>query len=211
MLDSVGASSRVTLASDRTASDDRAVVIDLATDVLGFAVADGAGGLGGGARAAEIVVRSFGRALATGGRVDEAGWWTSLLRTIDLEIEHDREAGESTAVVGIVDGERLVGASVGDSEAWLIGPDSVLVVTDAQHRRPRLGTGVAKPVSFGCALDSRVLLVGTDGLFGSVAATAICHAIQACTPRDRATQLIMLARGRSGRLYDDLGFVILGQ
>jgi serine/threonine protein phosphatase PrpC len=174
---------------------------------VAFAVADGAGGLGGGGQAAELVVRSFALAVSTDPLLVDPGWWTALLRAIELA--RDRDAGESTAVVGVLDRDALVGASVGDSDAWLIGTNDVNVVTGMQHRRPRLGTGAANPVAFTAAAASHVLLVGSDGLFGSVRPAAICDAVRRLPAPDRGRALVELARGKSGRLYDDLGIVLL--
>lgn len=202
--------SRVTLASDRAASEDRAVVIDLPCGAVAFAVADGAGGLGGGGRAATLVVRAFALALAADARVGDPTWWTDLLREMDVELVGDRDAGESTAVVGLLDRDALIGASIGDSEAWLIGTVDTKILTDAQHRRPRLGTGGAIPVAFTAATSSQVLLVATDGLFGPVRPAAICETVRTARAEHRGAALVELVRGKSGRLHDDLGIVLLG-
>ncbi len=176
---------------------------------VAFVVAEGSGGLGGGGRAATLVVQAFAREIANDAHVDDPTWWTDVLRVIDLQLARDHDAGESTAVVGLLDHGALLGASVGDSEAWLIGASHVTIVTEAQQRRPRLGTGGANPVAFAAALGSDTLLVATDGLFGSVRPVAICEAIRTVRAEHRGAALVDLARGKSGRLHDDLGIVLL--
>ena len=42
----------------------------------------------------------------------------------------------------------ILGASVGDSGAWLVAPDGVLDLTAHQRRKPFPGTGMAVPVPF---------------------------------------------------------------
>ena len=71
--------------------------------------------------------------------------------------------GETTTVLLIVDGNRLYGASVGDSEAWMLGTAN-LRLTASQQRKPLLGSGAASPVPFSAVLDG-VLLLASDGLF----------------------------------------------
>jgi serine/threonine protein phosphatase PrpC len=133
--------------------------------------------------------------------------WTTWLERMDLAVMQDGEAGESTAVVGTVVGSRVVGASVGDSEAWIVGLDAVVRLTRDQSRE-RLGTGRARAVGFEGTLDEgSTLVVATDGLFrGAASADTIVRAI-----RDGADAvgLAEVARGASGRLYDDVGVVLI--
>ena len=54
--------------------------------------------------------------------------------------------GQITAVLVAVTAEGVVGASVGDSEAWIVRVDDVVKLTDGQQREPLLGTGDAHTV-----------------------------------------------------------------
>lgn len=186
----------IAILSPRSEPEDRVLLASVGGGVR-FVVADGAGGQGGGARAAD--------------RVAAAGFdgapWTTWLERMDLAVMQDGEAGESTAVVGTVVGSRVVGASVGDSEAWIVGLDAVVRLTRDQ-RRERLGTGRAWAVGFEGTLDEgSTLVVATDGLFrGAASADTVVRAI-----RDGADAvgLAEVARGASGRLYDDVGVVLI--
>ena len=65
-----------------------------------------------------------------------------------------------------------MGASVGDSGAWLIGRDGWEDLTEGQVRKPLLGSGVAEAVGFASAFGG-TLLVATDGLLKYAAASRL--------------------------------------
>ena len=73
-------------------------------------------------------------------------------------------AGETTAIVIVLSAKGITGTSVGDSEAWLVGPSGIDDLTASQHRR-RLGSGAAVPAAFFRSPLDTVLVAGTDGLF----------------------------------------------
>jgi len=172
-----------------------------------FVVADGAGGVGGGARAAQLVVRAFEDEIGglSASRATPEMWCEFLLR-LDGQIERDSDAGESTAVVVVVRDNEVVGASVGDSEAWVVVRDgNHEVLTSGQHKS-RLGSGRANPVGFRATVANSVIIAATDGLFNYAPAEAIRSVLRATpTPEN----LVALARSRSGKLYDDVGLVIV--
>ncbi len=56
-------------------------------------------------------------------------------------VEADATAGEAAAVVALVTKGMIVGASVGDSEAWLLARGGVVRLTSNQRRKPLLGSG----------------------------------------------------------------------
>jgi serine/threonine protein phosphatase PrpC len=90
--------------------------------VLVVVVADGAGGLAGGARAVERLVTLVREAAgAPGFDPRRPGAWVEVLAGADLALEADPAAGETTAVVVAVAEDILVGASCGDSGAWVFG------------------------------------------------------------------------------------------
>ena len=100
--------------------DDGALVVVLA---------DGAGGIPGGARAADLAVSGLLRLLP--------GDAAKALQTLDAHIHDDREAGECTAVALSVVAGMVRGASCGDSAAFLDGEE----LTTEQHRKRRLRVG----------------------------------------------------------------------
>ena len=59
--------------------------------------------------------------------------------------------GESTVVVVDVRADSICGASVGDSQAWIVNGADITDLTARQHRKPLLGSGEAEPVGFGTA------------------------------------------------------------
>lgn len=203
---STGISIASSVASDRSVPEDAVRVIRTG-DFVAFVVADGAGGLGGGARAAQLVVKNFEdeiRKLPVGGTTAEM--WCDFLLLLDSRIERDSIAGESTALVAMLDEKQVVGASVGDSELWTVARDgSREVLTSGQHKS-RLGSGRAKPVGFRAALANSVIIAATDGLFHNAPADAICAVLCADPTPEK---LVTLVRSRSGRLYDDVGLVVV--
>jgi len=99
--------------------------------------------------------------------------WSDLLAKVDKQISVGR--GETTGVVVAVSEQGIVGASVGDSAAWLIGKDGFDNLTAAQLHKPLIGSGRAKPVSFERnALGEQVLLLGSDGLVKYAPPERIC-------------------------------------
>lgn len=184
-----------TVLSDRAGPEDRVGVWAVPGGWM-FVVADGAGGQGGGAAAAERVHAGLG----------DAPDWVPHLARLDAELLGDPEAGESTAVIGRLVGGRVEGASVGDSEAWIIGPKTVTVLTRDQGRS-RLGSGRANPVAFEGRFGSQdTLVVASDGLFRGASREAILESVRAGAD---AVGLAEVARGASGRLYDDVGVVVV--
>ena len=104
-------------------------------------VADGAGGAGAGDQAAKTVVEEVCLAFPN---VHSSAQWCDCLRRID----HRIGSGESTAVVVDLRSDGVFGASVGDSQAWVVNDARINILTSGQHRKPLLGSGNAVPVGF---------------------------------------------------------------
>jgi serine/threonine protein phosphatase PrpC len=170
-------------------------------EVLVLALADGAGGVGGGARAAQVAVEL---ALESAFVIDprDGSAWCQLLARIDAELGADPDAGEATLVVAAVWEGGLVGASVGDSGAVLFG-DALLDLTEHQHRRPLLGTGMAQPVPFQASAASGTLLLASDGLLHYTQPDAIHRIIRGPDLQQAAHALVQSVRLPSGALWDD--------
>lgn len=187
---------------------DRAMVLEV-DDKLVIAVADGAGGIGGSERAAEGVVRIV-EELADGWcswrLLDKEQTWREVLSLLDTAIAKV-DSGQTTAVVLAASAGWVCGASVGDSEAWLIEEGEIIDLTEGQRRRPFLGSGMASPVSFRREHAGGTLVVGTDGLFKYAQASRILQV--ASGPPDVACRgLIDLVRMPNGKLQDDIGVVV---
>jgi len=168
-------------------------------------VLDGAGGMGGGGRAAELGLE----ALSATSELTNPAAMESFLRTLDALVVDDPQAGETTAIVARVVGDRVVGASAGDSSLWLIADGDYVDLTSPQHRM-RLGSDRTQPVSFSARLPSGCrLLAGTDGLFNyarphELAASAVQPDLESAADR-----LLQLVRLPSGALQDDVAFVLV--
>lgn len=102
-----------------------------------LAVADGAGGVSGGRRAAERVMESVRAASSRTSPPYLSSTWQTTLHQADTLLASDPESGESTATVVEVRDGHIEGASVGDSEAWLVSETSVKRLTFGQTRSNR--------------------------------------------------------------------------
>jgi serine/threonine protein phosphatase PrpC len=179
--------------------EDRVKVVELDGGVV-IAVADGAGGTGAGAAAAETVIREVAVAAAL---ERDADGWCEVLRQTD----HRVGAGESTCVVVARSAGGIVGASVGDSRAWLLEDDQVNDLTRGQLRKPLLGTGAARPVGFSHPPSPGLLLVCTDGFCNYVRREALLREILWIDFSVLARRLVEMVRLPSGDLWDDIGIV----
>ena len=102
-------------------------------------VADGAGGLSGGAQAASMAVEAVRQNASL---MIDAESCTEVLRKMDAAIAQDSIAGETTCALAVVTPGEIFGASVGDSGVWLIPErgDSINL-TQGQQRKPFIGSG----------------------------------------------------------------------
>lgn len=141
----------------RARCEDRIDIISAGQRLL-IVVADGAGGTGDGHVAAETVIRETRSSYAA---IDSSIDWAQFLSQLDLRVT----SGESTAVIVDIRPDRILGASVGDSCAWIIDGPDITDLTRTQSRKPLLGSQVAKPAPFWHGPLTGVLLVGSDGFF----------------------------------------------
>jgi PPM family protein phosphatase len=168
---------------------DRAEIIALDNRTM-FVVADGAGGISGGAQAADLFVRSVREAAP--GLASEEGC-CQWLHFLDHKIAEANDCGETTGIVVMVRSDGLFGASVGDSAAWLFTPDSKQELTAGQSRKPFLGTGVAYPREFVCNSNQGTLVVATDGLWKYNNLESIEKKVRTGHPENLAGELAELA------------------
>lgn len=171
-------------------SNDRTVLI----------VADGAGGTGDGASAAQLVVDEVKGAFR---RIENANGWCELLLQIDTRIT----SGESTAVVVDIRSYGISGASVGDSRAWIVAGDQVADLTQAQSRKPLLGSRAATPVAFTHQPLGGVLIAASDGFFNYAKQDAVVKMIAQSNFYSIPNQCIEMVRLPSGDLWDDIGII----
>lgn len=184
----------------RGAGQDRAVVVDLG-DALTIALADGAGGTGGGDLAAQAIVD----AAVAGASTRPA--WADVLADLDRaprRLGH----GQATAVLLTITARGLAGASVGDSAAWLIDGDAVVELTADQRRKPLVGAGAAVVAFAAGPLAGATLLVASDGLVNYAPRRAIAALARLPDLAAAARQLVDLVRLPTGALPDDTSLVL---
>lgn len=196
-----------TLMSPPGGGQDR-LAVEQFDDRIVLVVADGAGGMGGGAEAAQFAcdrVKHFAR--ATPGN---SGAWVERLRAIDQTLSGSQHGGQSTVVVAEIWNGQVCGASVGDSRTWLIDlKDGVLDLTACQQRKPLLGSGLARPCGFGpIALNRRRLLLASDGLFRYAAQNKILAVVAANEFPQAPSLLTDFVRLPNGELHDDVAIVL---
>lgn len=174
--------------------EDRFLVVERATGAL-IVVADGAGGTSRGAAAAQSIVDA---AEAAREPLDPV----ALLCACDCWL--NMAGGQCAAVVLVVDGTTVDGASIGDSAAWLIDDQQSIELTSEQVRKPLLGSGGAEIVPFHARFSGGgTLVVATDGLWTYVPPYGI-KTLATSEPLERVPErLLDAARLRSGALRDD--------
>jgi serine/threonine protein phosphatase PrpC len=182
-----------------SANQDRAIVITVDEGVV-IALADGAGGLGNGARAAQAWIDAVA---ANPTRAD----WVGALEELDADSGR-RGAGQTTAIVVEVTGDSLRGACVGDSAGWLVVEDEVIDLAEHVPAKPLVGDGCMASEIVSRPFTTGTLLVASDGLVRyadrpRIAAIAHDKHLEAA-----AKALIELVRLPSGRLPDDVTVVL---
>lgn len=154
----------ITSEASEKINQDRGAVFNRKAGHL-LVVADGAGGMRGGEKSASIVITELEKIKASKEKYMNPLFWSEILSKIDRKVLEDPQAGESTAVIAFKDGSLISGASVGDSEAWLIQNDQHIDLTELQIRKPLIGSGIAGPMPFGPVEFNGTLLQASDGLF----------------------------------------------
>jgi serine/threonine protein phosphatase PrpC len=194
-------------ASSRVRSEDRAHVFEH-EDGLIIVVADGAGGIGGGANACDALVH------AVRTRVAEQPFdpynlraWSDAVTRTDAELAGSAAGGETTAIVVAVGPHGVAGVSVGDSEAWMVSA-GIDRLTERQDRT-RVGTGKSRPRPFHRSRLQGVLVVATDGLFRHAKHDEICACCASTRIDDIACALASLPKLRSGSHPDDVALVVV--
>lgn len=169
-------------------------------------IADGAGGQRGGGIAADCSMKFLRVACARQELSPET--CSQLLGALDSELCAHRTAGESTAVMAIIGDDMVFGASVGDSEAWLVQGGKTAVLTGSQYRKPLLGSGAAIPVEFGPVPFAGTLVIGTDGLFNYVRRDLIIESVGSMDKAQLAENLSEAARMPAAGFQDDTTVVV---
>jgi len=190
--------------------EDRLAVIRLVDRTVAV-IADGAGGVSGGAIAANAICRALDPQKASDSLDAAVGTsnWSDWLSRCDQKMAASGLGGLAAAVVvSISDDGTICGASVGDCEAWVFGQGAPLSLTDRQIRKPLLGEGDAHAVGFGTQLSGGTLVVASDGLWKYMAHERIAE-IASMRPLElAAAMLVDGVRLRNGALQDDVAVMV---
>jgi serine/threonine protein phosphatase PrpC len=170
-------------------------------------LADGAGGLSGGAKAAEFVVQSVKSRINS--TIVNSGQLCSFLTALDREMSASGTLGETTCVIVILSETGVIGASVGDSGALIFSKDRVDNLTKSQIRKPLLGSGQASPIGFNRSHLDGTLLLASDGLLKYTSEEKIAATISTSNFDETANKLTDLVRYRSGALPDDVSVLLV--
>ena len=184
---------------------DRAEFIWCGSSLV-LVVADGAGGMSGGAEAAQFFVEGVRKRIGTASMNTDG--LTQLLTLLDREMSGIGAYGETTGVVAVLSGSGVFGASVGDSGAFVFSKASLENLTANQARKPFLGSGRAIPIPFTRESLNGILLVATDGLLKYTSLEKIAATILAADFDSAANKLVELVRYQSGALPDDISILL---
>ncbi|WP_437798976.1 protein phosphatase 2C domain-containing protein [Sorangium sp. So ce693] len=172
------------------------------------AVADGAGGLAGGAAAASTAA---GAMVALGAERElDPDFWCESIRRLDGELEAEPRCGETTLVVVQVSQGELWGASVGDSGALVVEPGGLVDLTSGQIRKPLVGSGACSPVGIPRRPLTGRLLVATDGLLKYASWATLGALARTGDVQTAVEALIQAVTLPSGNRPDDVA-VVLGE
>lgn len=201
------------LDSYREASEDRAEFVIVSETTLVLIVADGVGGRENGGNAASLAVKLTREVVsrATTRELSDTHFWQQTFHYADESVSDETMCGETTLVAFCLTPTRVVGACVGDSEAWWISPSGTFQVLTEGGRKPYLGRGMASPITFTFSTpQAGTLLVATDGLFKYTDAEQIAQTIVGggTDLQTIAAALRDLVRSSSGVLYDDFAVLL---
>lgn len=190
MAKSFDAAVRVAAAKG-TAGQDRACALDLGGRFV-VAVADGAGA-GAVISAVQAAVRKA--------KFDPASTaaWTALLTDADDELWRGDEGHEASATVLFTNGDVIVGASVGSTQAKVTGRGAWMDLTRRQKPEPLLGSGNAEPIAFEVRLKAAELslIAATEGWWSHAPVARLDEAIGAGAGVEQTVDALARAGGEA--------------
>lgn len=177
-----------------------------------IALADGAGGMSGAPEAAEQVVDRLLEIFPPGSPPLTPHVCAETLQAVDQAVASNPRAGESTALLVVLDGDSLVGASVGDCEAWAFPHDAQpRELTSNQMRKPRIGTGRSNPIGFGPTRMDGLLIMMTDGVAHYVTPLELAAVVRTAESEQLPKALVDHVRLPSGALPDHATVLVARQ
>jgi len=205
-----------TEAGERHANEDAFVVATYTSKQVChlYAVADGQGGRAGGAEAATLACQATIEAAKqlTSGQLQRTANWKRIFSAAGNKVHADANAGFTTLTAACVVGNRVFGASSGDSQAWLTsGGGQAVQLTAKQSKNPPVGSGAAAGTPFYATLKTpwRLVLV-TDGVWKYTGVDPIVDTMQTTGGKMLIETLSAAARlPRTGGLQDDFTIVVV--
>jgi PPM family protein phosphatase len=170
-------------------------------------LADGQGGRAGGAAAAQLACR-----VALEHATTQPHAWEEALTRADEAVAADREAGFTTLVGLGVEGDRVRGASCGDSAALAVWRDTApRVLTSRQFKNLPVGSGEATFIPFEAELVRPWrILVMSDGVWKYASWDRVWDLSARLSGEELLTELQDAARLKStGEFPDDFTVVLL--
>jgi serine/threonine protein phosphatase PrpC len=167
-------------------------------------VADGAGSQVDSGHAAEFAIQAAMKYVGRETHPLEPAQWLELIADIDVPLSLE-PSGETTLVVVDMGPERVTGASVGDSKAFIVDGRNFTDLTAGQSQKPLLGSGSAVARAFEAPWKSGRLLVCSDGLHKYAARDKLADVLS----QPSACELIELARLPNGKIFDDAAAVVI--
>lgn len=143
--------------SDNTSHDRLCVLRDAHRTLI--ALADGADSREAAQTAAARTVSELARCFRGGVLPEDPRDWVMILEGIDHAVLGDPDAGETSALVVLVQQGVVMGASVGDSLAYVVRPSGeAQLLSGGVRKERRIGTGLATPLGFGpVQLDGKLI------------------------------------------------------
>lgn len=189
----------------RTANEDAFLIIREGIPVV--AVCDGAGAA---EQAGKRALRLFELWIreATLGRLLDAKTWASWVKKLDSALLGGLQ---STFLAAAVAGAQLVGVSVGDSQAYLLGAEGGFQYLTSSADKSRLGSGEVKPFTFSVNLKAKdIVLLMTDGAWTPLSPYLIEKTVRGVALQHFSEVPVALldTAAKSGR-WDDMTVVAL--
>jgi hypothetical protein len=207
--------------------------------ILLCALADGQGGQPGGAAAAQLAVQQSlanAEAFAPRDLRQEGAWktiisrfvfpsrdipgkgnlwqeqtWSAIISAADEAVARSPEAGFTTLIALGTDGRTLVGASCGDSAAFLLNDGEARMLTEDQYKNPPVGSAGALPIPFSVVLGRHwKLAVVSDGVWKYAGIERLWESMRRYAGQELIAHLrAIVAKGWGGKLPDDFTIAVL--
>jgi len=185
---------------------DRLSINCLDDETILLCLADGVGGLSGSMKASTMAID---KCLL---KIKKLIQYTPeklemILKEIDNEIYKDMEAGETTIIVILIQGNMIIGASIGDSKSWLFNSEFEYELTMLQRKNPLLGSNLSEPIGFEVFGITGWIVLGSDGLFNYVNMEKIKKVVK--SKKFMIKNLYHLAKEHTGYLQDDFSVIVV--